>query len=282
MRSSKSQVPSPKFGVLNEKQKKAVRIFLFCFFTWNLELGTWNLLWADHPLLREDLAEGRISDLTKTKKLVGTKGFLMFKAPKYGFFLEGYIRGIVTDYDDRPIEGVAVLAAVTSMEKGEKKKEEDVIDIALEEEGKEKVYELVPNFDAGITDADGVYRIHFSIPIIKNRIDLRGKILYNHGWEQQYNVLGQSYEPQEKESQFRLFFEEKTRLLIFAEGTRKTVVRPVRNTGGPVSPIKLKGSEKPETAEPAKDKGGKKGETPAAKPEKKEQDDFFKGFNFGQ
>ena len=246
---------------------------------------------AGSVFIQEDLAEGRVTDVARAKKLISQRSFLLFKSTKYGQFLEGYVRGVVTDYDDRPIEGVVVRAAITSIAGGKKKSEEDfLLDTSLEgEEGAaEKTHELTPNFEAGISDSEGVYRVHFSVPIIKDRVDIRGKILYNPGWDQQHDVLGQSYEPQQKESDFRLFFDQKKRLIAFVEGTRKTIVRPLRNTGASVSPIKLKGSEKPETAESSKEKTqgaeprGKSAsldKQPAA--DKKEGEDIFKAFNFG-
>ncbi|MBI2071006.1 MAG: hypothetical protein HYT79_10460 [Elusimicrobia bacterium] len=239
---------------------------------------------AEEVIIKENLAEERVTDVMRARKLVASRSFILFKRPKYGHFLEGYLTGFVTDYDDRPIEGVVVRALVTATESGKKKGEEDLLlsGESLEEGGGEKVHEFTPHFEAGISDADGVYRIHFSVPIIKRKVDIRGKIIYNPGWNQQHDVLGQSYEPQMKESPFRFYYDEKTKVLAFAEGSRKVIVRPVRNVAGPVSPIKLKGSEKPETAEP---KGGKAAERSApggAKPvEQKEEDDFFKTFNFG-
>ncbi|MBI4668106.1 MAG: hypothetical protein HY747_02790 [Elusimicrobia bacterium] len=271
-------------------KKRGIRLFISIalYSIFNIQYSPPS--WAENPLLKEDLAEGRVTDIMRAKKLVSRKSFFLFKAPRYGNFLEGYIRGVITDYDDRPIADVVVRATVSSMATGKKRTEQDELVLgAAEEGGKEKVFDLVPNFEPGISDNQGVYRIRFSIPIIKNRIDLRGKILYNPGWDQQHDVLGQAYEPQQKESDFRLFYDEKMKFIAFSEGTRKMVVRPVRNVGPAVSPIKLKGAEKPETAQTAKEKvqGAKTPEAKAEKAqepkaqEKKENDDFFKGFDFG-
>lgn len=249
---------------------------------------------ADGPLLREDLAEGRITDVTRVKKLTGKGSFLFFRAPKYGNFLEGYVRGMITDYNDHPIEGVVVRAVVTSVATSKKKKkseEELLLEAGLEEGAREKIVEETPNIDPGLSDGDGVYRLHFSFPIFSGKVDIRAKILYSPDWSQQYDVLGQAYEPQQKESDFRLFYEEKTKLLVFSEGTRKTVVRPVRNSAIGPATLKLKGTDKPETVESIQNKNKPATPTPGASapggspgkpPEKKEDEDFFKGFNFGQ
>ncbi|MBI4063544.1 MAG: hypothetical protein HY401_04500 [Elusimicrobia bacterium] len=266
-------------------------VFLFFIMSSSFQLPT--SIYAEKVAINENLAGNRVEDISKIKKLIGGKGFLLFKLPKYHHFLEGYIRGIVTDYDGRPIEGVVVRAEMSSMEtkkKKKKKKKSEEDELIIEEapaEGKEDFEELTANFEAGITDGNGVYRIRFSVPILNRRVDARGKIFYNPGWEQQKDVLGQSYEPQQKETEFRLFYDEKIKILGFDEGAVKMVVRPVRNLSGVVSPIQLKGAEKPETAEPKAEKTtGEKassGQRPASEKKKEEPEDpdFFKDFNFG-
>lgn len=242
-------------------------------------------------LFKEDLAVGRVVDVTRVRKLIGSSSMLIFKKPKYGDMLEGYIRGIVTDYDNHPVEGVIVRAVLTQAQETKKQKKkknvpsEEIVELQSElENAKKEEAGEGPNFDPGITDADGIYRIRFSFPVIDGRVDIKGKLLYNPGWSQQYDVLGQSYEPQVKESDFRLFYSERDKYLIFSEGVRYTVVRPVRNAEGKSAAISLKGAPKPETAVPTAKEPEKK---PAARQPKKEEpkedsggDDFFKGFNF--
>lgn len=240
-----------------------------------------------NPLLRQDLAEGRIVDLIQVKKLAGRRNFLIFSRPRYVFLAEGYIRGIITDYDQHPIQGVSVRGVVTHIEKKKKKKrsEEEALLLGLTDEEyqqKESDLEGSANFDVGVSDAEGVYRARFLFPLIGDRVDVRGKLLYNPGWDQQYEVLGQSYEPQIKESEFRLFYDSKTKIIAFSEGPRKTVVRPVRNIpGGKVSPIKLPGADKPETAKEILDEKKKKEPKRPGEGQQEEGEDFFKGFEFG-
>lgn len=198
-----------------------------------------------------DFAEGRVVDVNVTDRLTGSKEMLFVSMPKRALFLEGYIEGIVTDYDDNPIQGVVVRAIA----EGE----------AKEESGKAF---RSSSFDPGVSDTNGIYRIRFSLPIVNRMVDIRGKFAYNPGWEQEKVNLGKAYEPQVKESPFRLVFDERRGMLIFSEGVRKLVVRSVRSDlppkqqlpGGRTSP---KEEEKKGAAE---DKDG----------------DLFKSFGFGQ
>ena len=65
---------------------------------------------AGKKVVQEDFAEGRIVDLSITDKLTGNRELLFISLPKKTEFLDGYIQGVVTDYDDNPIQGVAVRA----------------------------------------------------------------------------------------------------------------------------------------------------------------------------
>ncbi|MEK6542950.1 MAG: hypothetical protein AABZ44_00725 [Elusimicrobiota bacterium] len=243
-------------------------------------------------LLDEDLAEGRVVDIIRVKKMVGRKSWLFLSVPKHAYLLEGYIRGVITDYDDHPIEGIITRGVVTRMqtEKSKKKKkmtDEEAMLLGLSDEEfqqKEAELEGSANFDVGVTDGNGIYRIRFLFPIVNDRVDVTGKLHYNPGWAQQFEVLGQSYEPQIKESEFRFYYDAKRKIIAFSEGPRKTVVRPVRNMkGSKLSPIKLPGSEKPETTTPPESPDGKKtgGTNEKAPTKDQENDDFFKSFNLG-
>lgn len=204
-------------------------------------------------ILLQDYAEGRISDVAITDRLTGSKEMLFVSMPKKSLFLEGYVQGIVTDYDNNPIQGVVVRAVA----EGE----------GAAAEGKPSGFQS-SSFDPGVSDTNGVYRIRFSLPIIDGRIDVRGKFLYNPNWEQERINLGRAYQPQMKESPFRLVFEQKRGMLIFAEGVRKVIVKPVVSDQ-PAKMSGLPGAKAPAKEEEEKDK--KKGE----------EDDLFKGFGFG-
>ncbi|OGS40248.1 MAG: hypothetical protein A2506_12135 [Elusimicrobia bacterium RIFOXYD12_FULL_66_9] len=208
----------------------------------------------------EDFAEGRIVDLSITEKLTGNRELLIFSLPKKTQFLDGYIQGVMTDYKDNPIQGVVVRAVAS----GE----------SAAEEGEARPSGFATSsFDPGVSDTNGFYRIRFSLPILSNKVDVRGRLLYNPGWEQERDNLGKAYEPQTKQSQFRLFYERKSGRIIFSEGVRKTVVAAVTAKGAPKS-VPLPGVKPPEEIKPAADAakdGGGKGD-----------DDLFKGFGFGQ
>ncbi|HAH08102.1 MAG TPA: hypothetical protein DCM05_16520 [Elusimicrobia bacterium] len=173
---------------------------------------------AGKKVVLRDFAEGRVAQVVITDRLTGAKEYLFVSMPQKSNFLEGYIIGIVTDYEDNPIQGVVIRAVA---------------------EGEEKFIEKsqaafqTSSFDAGVSDSNGVYRIRFSLPIVKNLVDVRGKLLYNPGWEQERDNLGKAYAPQTKESPFRLYFNQKDGQLIFAEGVRKTIVQPIEGRKAP-------------------------------------------------
>ena len=208
----------------------------------------------------EDFAEGRVVDLSITDKLTGTTELLLFSMQKKTQFLDGYIQGVITDYKDNPVQGVVVRAVASG-------------ESAAEDTEARPTGFATSSFDPGVSDTNGFYRIRFSLPILDSKVDVRGRMLYNPGWEQERDNLGKAYEPQTKQSQFRLFYERKSGRIIFAEGVRKTVVAPVAGKGAPKS-APLPGAKPPEDpkAAPAE----------AAQPAGKADEDLFKGFGFGQ
>ncbi|MEK7388294.1 MAG: hypothetical protein AAB036_01200 [Elusimicrobiota bacterium] len=205
----------------------------------------------------EDFAEGRLVDLSITEKLTGTSELLFFSVTKKTQFLDGYIQGVITDYRDNPVQGVVVRAVAS----GEN---------SLEEGEARPSGFATSSFDPGVSDTNGFYRIRFSLPIIDKKVDIRGRMLYNPGWEQERDNLGKAYEPQTKQSQYRLFYDRKNGRIIFSEGVRKTVVAPVSSKGGPKASA-LPGAESPKPVE-----------KPKAEEKAAASDDLFKGFGFGQ
>lgn len=195
-----------------------------------------------------DYAEGRVVDVIVVDRLTGSKELLFLSLPKKSLFLEGYITGVVTDYDDNPVPGVVIRAVA----EGERR----------EESG--RAFQT-SSFDPGVSDTNGVYRIRFSLPIVKRAIDIRGKFIYNPGWETEKVNLGKAYKPQVEESPFRMIFDEQRGMLVFAEGIRKLIVSPIRLAEGVAPKQTLPGKA-----------------APAPKEEKKEGDeDLFKSFGFG-
>src|SRR4051812_1609342 len=173
-------------------------------------------------LVRLDYAEERVVDLTIVRKVTGKKKVLFIPVPKYTEYLEGFIRGMVVDYSDNPVEGVLVRVG---------------------DPGEENSM-----FDPTVTNFNGIYRIRFSVPFNKKgRIDIHNKLVYAPDWEQKRDSLGNSYEPLEKETSFRLFYDRSKKTLAFAEGLRKSFVNPVQRQ------------------ESTKKEPGKKEKTPAKK-----------------
>ncbi|MBI3288882.1 MAG: hypothetical protein HYZ74_05125 [Elusimicrobia bacterium] len=204
----------------------------------------------------EDFAEGRVIDLSLTEKLTGMSEFLLFSTSKKTEFLDGYIQGVITDYQDNPVQGVVVRAVASG-------------ESSLEEGEARPAGFATSSFDPGVSDTNGFYRIRFSLPILGGKVDVRGRMLYNPGWEQERDNLGKAYEPQTKQSQFRLHYDRKSGRIIFAEGVRKTVVAPVNSKGS--AKAVLPGAETPKPVE-----------KPQTADEKGASDDLFKGFGFGQ
>lgn len=191
-------------------------------------------------LVKADFAEERVVDLSIVKKVTGKRRILFIKTPRYTEYLEGFIRGMVVDKAENPVEGVLVRVG---------------------DPGEENSM-----FDPTVTNFNGIYRIRFSIPFDKkDKVDIRNKLVYAPDWEQKRDSLGNSYEPAEKESPFRLYYDRSSKVLAFAEGLRKTFVSPVHLADAGLKKDQP-GAKKAKSAE-KKDAGG--------------GDDFFKAFGGG-
>ncbi|HAM35480.1 MAG TPA: hypothetical protein DEB40_04330 [Elusimicrobia bacterium] len=241
----------------------AVRRFLVVGFFGGL-MGAAGCAAGAKKIVQEDFAEGRVVDLSITDKLTGNRELLFVSLPKKSQFLEGYIQGVITDYADNPVQGVVVRAVAS----GESQ---------IEESEMRSAGTVGSSFDPGVSDTNGFYRVRFSLPILSNRVDVRGRLLYNPGWEQERENLGKAYEPQTKQSQFRLYYERKRGRVIFSEGIRKSVVAAV-TSGRPGKSAPLPGT-KPSDAEKAVAPAAGAAAKP---PDKGAEDDLFKGFGFGQ
>ena len=186
-----------------------------------------------------DFAEERVVDLSIVKKVTGKKKILFITAPKYTEYLEGFIRGMIVDYNDNPVEGILVRVG---------------------DPGEENSM-----FDPTVTNFNGIYRIRFSIPFDKNsRVDIKNKLVYAPDWEQKRDSLGNSYEPLEKETPFHLYYDRSRKTLAFAEGLRKSFVNPVQHAD-PNAPKDTGAPKKTKKATGGGDSGGG-------------GDDFFKAF----
>lgn len=217
-----------------------------------------------------DLTDTRVGDLSLTKKVTGKREFLFFSTTKTGIFLEGNIQGIVTDYQGNPIEGVTVKAVPDTGRS--RTGEGEGAELAGVEENVGATINL--SFAPGISDTMGLFKIHFSLPLVDKEVDVKGKLVYNPGWDQSKINLGKAYEPQMKDSPFRLYYNLNTGVLAFAEGVRKVIVQPVGEGEGKLK--QLPGSAAPQTAKPAEGAGAVQ---PAGD---KTEEDLFKGFDFGQ
>ncbi|PJA16986.1 MAG: hypothetical protein COX65_01460 [Elusimicrobia bacterium CG_4_10_14_0_2_um_filter_56_8] len=217
-----------------------------------------------------DYTDQRVGDLSLTKKMTGKREFLFFSTTKMSVFLDGNIQGVITDYQGNPIEGVTVKVQPSAPKGMEGSGGMDEFGAA----GENANSSVNLSFAPGISDTMGLFKIHFSLPVTDNEVDVRGKLVYNPGWDQQKLNLGKAYEPQLKESPFRLYYNLDSGFLAFAEGVRNIIVQPVGEGKGRMQ--NLPGSRGPEPLKPAA------AETAPAASGDKAEEDLFKGFDFGQ
>jgi len=220
----------------------------------------------------KDFTDHRVTDLSLTKKVTGKREFIFFSTSKMGVFLEGSIQGIITDYQGNPIEGVTVKIMP---EAGKDKNAEPGADVFASVGENANSY-INLSFSPGISDTMGLYKIRFSLPMTGNEVDLKGRLVYNPGWDQQKVNLGKAYEPQTKETPFHLYYSLKTGFLAFAEGVRKAIVQPVGEGNGRMQA--LPGNKAPPPSNAARAKEAAEANPVSGKAE----EDLFKGFDFGQ
>ena len=251
--------------------KIIARIFVLCAACLPLA-GCFGGLRALHV---NDFTEKRVTNLTLTKKVSGKRDYLFFSTTKMSVFLDGDVQGIITDYQGNPIEGVTVKIVQDSIKAGGAEGGDSFG--AAADENTTAVINF--SFSPGITDSMGLYKIHFSVPLSDDEVDLRGKLVYNPGWDQQKINLGKAYEPQIKETPFRLYYNIDTGFLAFAEGIRKMTVEAVGEGKGRMQA--LPGGRAPQAVQSAQPAAAAvAGTAPAAAG--KAEDDLFKGFDFGQ
>src|SRR5271154_4704368 len=128
-------------------------LLLFSSFCTFIPFQTAHAIDSKADLVHHDFAEERVVDLSIVKKVTGHRKIAFITTPKYTEFLEGFIRGMVVDYSENPVEGVLVRVG---------------------DPGEENSM-----FDPTVTNFNGIYRIRFSIPFDeKGRVDVRNKLVY--------------------------------------------------------------------------------------------------------
>lgn len=230
------------------------------------------------PLKVLDFTEQRVADLSLTKKVSGQRDFIFFSVTKMSLYLEGNIQGIITDYRGNPIEGVTVKIVNDSGKTNVDTEGTEGFELAAE---KNTTAAVGFTFSPGLTDTMGLYKIRFSVPLTGKVVDMKGKLVYNPGWDQQRLNLGKAYEPQQKETPFRLYYNMDSGFLAFAEGIRKVIVEPVGEGKGRLQA--LPGAKAPGNAPsvPAAAQDRQPAAAPA-QPAGGAEEDLFKGFDFGQ
>ena len=115
--------------------------------------------------------------------------------------------------------------------------------------------EMKAGFTSVVTDIQGIYKIHFAVPVRWNRVDFTGKILCGPEWS-----------ISTPETLFRLYFNRNTGVLDYSPRTVWTTVAPqdVPEESAAPGPRKI-----PKPQAPAKE-------------EPKKGDEFFGSFEFGK
>ena len=108
-----------------------------------------------HFHIRENLALGQIVDPAVVRKPSDEKTMGIF--PKYLDYLEGYITGGIVEPEGRPLQGAQV-----------KVTDENGADL--------------PDFESGVTNQEGMFKVRFSLPIRWNRVDFTGAVAVEKPW----------------------------------------------------------------------------------------------------
>ncbi|MDO8733616.1 MAG: hypothetical protein Q7K21_00460 [Elusimicrobiota bacterium] len=125
--------------------------------------------------ISENFSPDRLTDLGVVKKLAGYKKFLFMSNANYTDWFEGFLRGEVVNEDGVSVENIQVMV--------------DGI-----------------GFENAVTDVNGVYKIRFSVPIIKGLADANGKLIIHPKWESELEIKGSSYQPLVKDAPFRIYY----------------------------------------------------------------------------
>lgn len=125
--------------------------------------------------INENLNPNRLTDLAVVKKLAGYKKLLFTSNIKYTDWFEGFLKGEIVNEDGLPVENIQVMV--------------DGI-----------------GFENAVTDINGVYKVRFSIPIVKGIADANGKLIIHPKWESELEIKGYSYQPAVKDALFRIYY----------------------------------------------------------------------------
>ncbi|MDD5686308.1 MAG: hypothetical protein PHE88_00545 [Elusimicrobia bacterium] len=185
--------------------------------------------------INENLSPDRLADLSITKKLAGYKKFMFFSSPNYTDWFEGFLKGEIVDEEGVPLADIQVMV--------------DGI-----------------GYENAVTDVNGVYKIRFSIPIVKGIADANGKLIIHPKWESELEIKGVSYQPTIKDAPFRIYYNGNAGgIVALNEGKLPPKINVKRVT---LSQYKLD-THKKEVIE--KDVAEKSKEKPADKPADKNQ-----------
>ncbi|HAX61877.1 MAG TPA: hypothetical protein DCX95_04900 [Elusimicrobia bacterium] len=125
--------------------------------------------------INENFSPDRLTDLAVIKKLAGYKKFLFISNANYTDWFEGFLRGEIVGEDGVPVANIQIMV--------------DGI-----------------GFENAVTDVNGIYKIRFSIPIVKGLADANGKLIIHPKWESELEIKGSSYQPAVKDAPFRIYY----------------------------------------------------------------------------
>lgn len=159
------------------------------------------------PDVRLNLTEGRLSDAKVVEEPAGTMDAVFFAIPRKRYFLEGFINGMVVDFNETPIPNIGVTVESPEVARGMER---------------DTLFEAA--FSSGTTNANGIFKIKFKLPLAGGRVDVRGRLAYNKGWQLAESAGEATYRPNNLRNSFRLVYDRRGRVLIFAEEMPHTVV----------------------------------------------------------
>lgn len=125
--------------------------------------------------INENLSPNRLTDLAVVKKLAGYKKFLFFSSPNYTDWIEGFVKGEIINEEGIPMPDIQIMV--------------DGI-----------------GFENAVSDVNGIYKVRFSVPIVKGIADANGKLIIHPKWETELEVKGTSYQPTLKDATFRIYY----------------------------------------------------------------------------
>lgn len=194
------------------------------------------------PALNRHFAQGQVTDVTLSQKMVGDAQGLLGRKPIKQSFLEGYIEGALVEWDGTPAAGVVVRVDWEGWANPAPASADDEDRVAA---GETLAPTLTPDEDdpraavlldakggTAVTDKNGRYRVPFALPLRNGSVEAAGRLLFSPDWAAQLEKIGRAYEPFDEVVPFQLFYYHREKTLAYNEGFHR---QPLRLRGTAVS-----------------------------------------------